>query len=101
MVKQLACELEVPVFECHYNDYGIFQTNTLGKVIEPPNSPTLWFKWYPNTYSTSVVLKEFNFYQLIILTYIFYHKNWLKLIAKYMIQTEKYLIYKFIFKSSF
>ena len=40
MVKQLACELEVPVFECHYNHYVIFQTNTLGKVVEPPNSPT-------------------------------------------------------------
>ena len=40
MVKQLACELEVPEFECHYNHYVIFQTNTLGKIIEPPHFPT-------------------------------------------------------------
>ena len=44
MVKQLACELKVPVFECHDNHYVIFQTNTLGKVIEPPLFLNLRFK---------------------------------------------------------
>ena len=44
MVKQLACELKVPVFECHDNHYVIFQTNTLGKVIEPRLFLNVWLK---------------------------------------------------------